>query len=294
MPAPGAEGDGFVEAAGLRWFVRRAGQGAQRVLLVHGTGASTHSFDALSALLAGPGSPFALTAIDLPGHGRSSPAKAAQLSLPGMAGAIAALLQASGLRPDIAVGHSAGAALLARLALDAAIKPRALVAINGAFLPFGGLAAPLFSPLARLLHAQPWVPRLFARRAADAAVVRRLVEGTGSVLDAAGLAAYQRLMQSPGHTQAALGMMAHWDLRALERDLPLLKTPLHLLVGGRDRAVPPSQGERVAGLCPHATLTRLPGLGHLAHEEDPAAVAQCLRQIISAMDGGGPAAGARV
>jgi magnesium chelatase accessory protein len=43
----------------------------------------------------------------------------------------------------------------------------------------------------------------------------------------------------------------------------------HLLAVGRDRTVPASNSQRVAGMLPAATLTLLPGLGHLAHEEQP-------------------------
>jgi magnesium chelatase accessory protein len=46
------------------------------------------------------------------------------------------------------------------------------------------------------------------------------------------------------------------------------------MVGGSDRAVPPTQARRVRALVPHATIVRLRNLGHLAHEEDPQAVAR--------------------
>lgn len=285
MPAAAAEAgagiprSGFVDAAGLRWFVQQTGHGDETLLLLHGTGASVHSFAALMPLLAGR---FRLMAVDLPGHGQTSRPAAAQWTLPGMGRAIGTLLDTLSVQPTVAVGHSAGAALLVRMAVDGCIAPREIVAINGAFLPYGGALAPLLSPLARLLYAQTWVPRLFARRAADLAVVRRLIEGTGSRLDDAGIAAYQALMQRPGQAEAALGMMAHWDLRTLAQDLPRLAAPLHLLVGARDRAVPPAQAPRVAARCRHARITVLSSVGHLAHEEAPAAVASCLLGLVSA------------
>jgi magnesium chelatase accessory protein len=286
--AASAAGRSFVDADGLRWCVQRAGQGARTLLMLHGTGASLHSFDALLPLLQDD---FLCLVPDLPGHGDSGRPRREQLTMSGMGRALAALLQVLKLQPDIVVGHSAGAALAVRMALDGLIAPRCIVAINGAFLPFGGPVAPLLSPLARLLYAQRWVPHLFARRAADAAVVRRLIEGTGSRLDAAGIQAYQRLMQRPGHAEAALGMMAHWDLPQLAHDLPRLQTPLHLLVGALDRAVPPAQAQRVVRLCPLADVTLLPGVGHLAHEEAPQAVARYLHALSST---GGRVTGPRV
>lgn len=263
----------FVDVVGQRWHVQQLPgptPDAPLLLLVHGTGASTHSFRALMPLMTAR---FAVLAVDLPGHGFSAPPAAHDWSLPGLAAQLVALLRHEVATPAIAVGHSAGAAILVQAVLHAGLQVPELVSINGAFLPFGGVAAPLVSPLARLLYALPGVPGLFSRRAADPTVVRRLLEGTGSRLDEAGQALYARLMRDPGHTRAALAMMAHWELQPLARSLPRLGVPLHLLAGTNDRAVPPGQARRVAALAPRTTLTLLSGLGHLAHEEAPAAVA---------------------
>jgi magnesium chelatase accessory protein len=49
-----------------------------------------------------------------------------------------------------------------------------------------------------------------------------------------------------------------------------------LVVGDRDKAVPPGDARKVAALIPQASVERLSGLGHLAHEEDPAQVARLI------------------
>jgi magnesium chelatase accessory protein len=268
----------FVDAAGLRWHVQHLGgsrAAGPRLLLVHGTGASTHSWRDLMPLAARSAQ---VLACDLPGHGFSAMPPDGDLSLPGLAARLAALLRTLDFAPDLALGHSAGAAVLAQMVLHERLALQRLVAVNGAFLPFGGVAAPLFTPLARVLHSLPAVPRLFARRAHDPAVVRRLVEGTGSTLDDAGLALYGRLIRDPDHSRAALGMMAHWDLRPLARELPRLGVPLLLLAGQNDRAVPPSQARRVAGRVPGSRWALLPRVGHLAHEEAPRAVLDAMAQ----------------
>ena len=272
---PHCERSHFVDAGGLRWHLQRwEGPGAEApgVLLLHGTGASTHSWRHLAPLLA---ERFSVLAVDLPGHAFTSCPPRSGMSLPGMAAAVSALLKVLGLQPEVCIGHSAGAAIAVQMALLGQ-APAQIVAINGAFLPFGGPAATLLSPLARLLHASPWVPELFARRANEPGVVRRLVEGTGSVLDEEGLALYARLIRNPAHARSALGMMAHWDLRDLQRQLPALPLQLDLLVGAGDRAVPPRQARRVKQRRPQTRLLVMPGLGHLAHEEAPAEVARRL------------------
>jgi len=259
----------FVLSGGRRWHVQQweaAEADAPQLLLLHGTGASTHSWRGLAPLL---GRAAGVLAVDLPGHGFSDAARGQGATLPGMAAGLAALLQQIGFRPSVLVGHSAGAAIAVRMALDRPEGLHAVVSLNGALLPLHGLAGQFFSPLARLLATNPLVPRLFSWRAADRALVRRLIAGTGSVIDEDGVALYGRLVADPAHVAGALAMMANWDLRTLAADLPRLRTPLHMLAGTRDRTVPASNAQRVASLLPTATLDMLPGLGHLAHEEQP-------------------------
>ncbi len=262
----------FIEADRLVWHVQVLGAGPV-MLLVHGTGASTHSYRALAPILA---QHFTVVMPDLPGHGFTQLPASHRLTLPGMARNLTALLQKQGWQPEVAVGHSAGAAILARMCLDGRIAPAALVGLNAAVLPLGGGAAPLFSPLAKLLVLNPLVPRVFSWSAGSRRVVEQLLAGTGSKLDEEGVSLYGRLMRRPSHTKGALGMMANWDLRPLARDLPKLATPLVVVCGEADRTIPPADQVRFAGMVPGATLIRLPGLGHLAHEEQPEQVAAIL------------------
>ncbi|CAN5905963.1 alpha/beta fold hydrolase [soil metagenome] len=303
---PHRDSSRFVDAGGLRWHVQQMGKGPV-ALLIHGTGAATHSWRGIAPLLARH---YTVVAPDLPGHGFTDTPRSTShgLSLPGMAAALRALVAALGVEVRLIVAHSAGAAIAARICLDVAgdapsdRSPRAgveststipaaddatphharawqadaLISLNGAFLPLAGLPGLLFPPVAKLMAATPIASRLFAWRASDRASVERLITGTGSSLDAEGVALYGQLVRNPVHAAGALGMMAQWDVRPLLRDLPQLKTPLHLIVGTHDRAVPPEQARRVQLLVPGATLTRLPGLGHLAHEERPEEVARCV------------------
>ena len=280
---PHAERSRLVAVDGQRWFVQQwptPSNDAPRLLLLHGTGASSHSWRGLAPLLAAHAG---VTAFDLPGHGFSDPAAGEGATLDGMARGVDALLRQIGVQPTLAIGHSAGAAIAVRWALDQPEGLRALIGLNAALLPLQGLAGQLFSPLARLLAANRLVPHLFAWRAAAPVRVRRLLAGTGSTLDDEGVALYGRLVADPAHVAGALSMMARWDLPALARSLPQLRSPLHLLVGERDGTVPPADAERVRALLPSTTVSRLPGLGHLAHEEQPGLV---LQRVLALIDDG--------
>ncbi len=55
-------------------------------------------------------------------------------------------LQSLALSPEVIVGHSAGAAIGARMCLDAAMRPDLLVSLNGALLPMPGVPVDVFAP----------------------------------------------------------------------------------------------------------------------------------------------------
>jgi len=270
---PHREVSRFVQAGGLRWHVQVMGQGPA-ALLIHGTGSSSHSWRALGPLLA---SRYTVVMPDLPGHAFTGSAASSRLSLPSMAAALRALLDVLGIDVHLCLGHSAGAAVAMRMVLDSSIDPRVLLAINGAFFPLNGLAGVTFPLVARMMATTRVAPSLFAWRSSERAAVARLIAGTGSTLDDEGTTLYATLMRDAGHVAGALGMMAQWDLRPLTRDLARLATPLALLVGSNDRAVPPEDARRVIAMLPRdtpSTLTVLDGSGHLAHEEQPQAVAR--------------------
>jgi magnesium chelatase accessory protein len=266
----------FVEAGGLTWHVQVMGAGPV-VLLIHGTGSSSHSWRGLVPLL---DRHFTLVAPDLPGHAfTSAPPEPIGYALPNVALALSALLKTLDLTPDVAVGHSAGAAIAARMCLDGLIEPRVLVSLNGALLPFPALTNDIVGPAARALAASPIAARTFAFLAGARPSVERMIRSGGSTIDAEGAGLYARLAGNPGHVAGALGLMAHWDLRPLKCDLPSLRTRLVLVTGSQDGMVPPSESRRVRTLVRGAELVTLHGLGHLAHEERPADVAALLQRV---------------
>ncbi|MEN9855903.1 MAG: hypothetical protein RL186_341 [Pseudomonadota bacterium] len=260
----------FVQAAGLRWHVQHMGQGPVLVLL-HGTGAATHSWHKIMPLLAAHHTVFAM---DLPGHGftQTPPGLLGyrDLSLSGMAGLVQGLLkQELATAPTAFIGHSAGAALGAEMILSGTIKAQQLISINGAFAGFEGLAAHVFPTLAKLIALNPVTILALAASAKDQARVEKLLAGTGSKLDAFSLDLYGRLFRAPGHVGAVMAMMANWQLDKLAPRLPLLTAKTSLIAGLGDLTVSPSVSHDAAHTIPHARLIEVAGLGHLAHEEAP-------------------------
>ncbi len=272
---PNREASRFARVGATAWHYQRMGPrigGGPVALLLHGAGASTHSWRDLMPELAGA---LDVVAPDLPGHGFTRAPGAH--SLPAMAARLAELVRALEIRPALVVAHSAGAAIGLRMALDGVIAPAAIVGINAALKPFGGLAGAIFPPLAKVLALNPLTPWAFAHlsRWGD---TRRLIESTGSRIDARGIELYARLLARPDHVAGALSMMASWDLPPLLADLPRLTVPLHLVVSPDDGSVSPAEARQLAARYGFIRLHEMAG-GHIVHEARPAEVAGLILRI---------------
>jgi magnesium chelatase accessory protein len=267
---PGREASRRIACRPHLWHVQVSGEGPD-VLMLHGAGAAGHSWRALVPRLPG----FRLIVPDLPGHGFTAAGTQTRSSLDAMAADLAALIAAEGWAPRAVIGHSAGGALALRLA-EVLPAPPAVIGINAALSPFGGVAGVMFPMMARLLAMNPFVAPAFARLWRTPAQVDRLIRATGSALDPQGLACYLHLLRDPAHVDGTLAMMAQWRLQGLLARLPTLAVPVLLVTAAGDRTVAPEVSAEAAARLPDAQLVALPAGGHLVHETDPAPVADAV------------------
>lgn len=267
----------FVEAGGCRWHFQRAGRGP-RVLLLHGTGASTHSWAGLFPRLAAR---CDVLAPDLPGHAFTTSLTGTNSSLPGMAASLERLLGETGFQPDVLIGHSAGAAIAVRLAAISKSPPVCLVALNGALRPLGGFAGLAGPAIAKAITISPLMILAISRGGNDRARVARLIRSTGSEPSEPYLSLYTRLFSTPSHVRGTLRMMANWDVSGILSDLERSCCPLVQITGANDQAVTPALAAELAHQKQSVSHILLPRLGHLAHEEDPEALSEA---ILAAID----------
>lgn len=257
------------------WHVQETGTGPT-LLLLHGAGATTHSWrDVIPALAAH----HHVVALDLPGHGFTRPGSRARFGLTKTAEDIATLCTAQGWQPEGIIGHSAGGAvaldLATRLTTSQGASPR-LVGINAALDRFEGVAGWLFPALAKMLAFNPLTSYAFARGGARPDRARNVIGSTGSTLSEESLAYYARLLSDRDHIDGTLQMMANWNTDALWKKMDGIDAPTLLITGDNDKAVPPDVSKRAAAALPRAETHRLAGLGHLAHEEEPEKAAKLI------------------
>lgn len=271
---PHRERSEFIQQGRATWHIQRFGkQGRLRILLLHGTGGSVHSWRGLAPLLA---QNFEILAPDLPRHAFTSGHSPEETSLPGMAKCVADLLRKTEFEPDMIAGHSAGAALALQLALDHGFTGP-MVGLNSALRPFPGPAAEIFPAVAKLLFVNPFVPRIFSKMASFGGEAERFIyRATHSRLEPEGLACYSALIKNARHTKGALSMMANWDLPTLRTRMAELKNPILMVHSNDDAAIPLDWAREAHKWLPTSRLEVLEGYGHLAHEEAPDIAAQMI------------------
>ena len=270
---PNRSNSEFIKSENYNWHIQKFGSTGKKLLLIHGTGASSHSWYPLIENL---NLDFETLCLDLPGHGFTRAFAKQNKQLVTIVDQISFLLRKLDFYPNIIIGHSAGAAVAYELAKKIETEP-STVAINAAFGQFSGLAGLAFPYFAKLAASTTIPARFLNLLASKEEIVRKLLASTGSAIPEQQIKCYQYLFSNPDHVDGTLQLMADWDLGNFLDRLPEETSPIHFLVGDKDKTVPPHISKSWDQLMPNSSLTKYKGLGHLLHEEDPSAVSSILR-----------------
>ena len=280
LPAdwPNVASSRFVTAAGLRWHVQRAGRGPT-VVLIHGTAGATFTWrDVLPRLT----TIADVIALDLPGHGFTTGATITQLSLAGMATAVAELLRALDARVDIGVGHSAGAAVLLQLASSHEVTPQSIIGVNSALVSINALGQ-ILQPAARTIFDLEPVRAALAAALRGGTIARTLLRSTGTPLDPVQEARYVSMLTDERRVGAVLQMMARWDLPTLQRSLPLITLPVSLVHSRNEPWVPFDELMAATRTLPMRSVIDMTPAGHLIPDEKPGELADIILAALAAL-----------
>ena len=262
-----------VRGARVHYFVGGSGPS---VVLVHGLGGAASNWVELAPALARS---YRVLALDLPGHGGSSPLPAAP-SLTPFADVVRAVAEREALLPAAVVGHSLGGLVGLRLALRHPDAVRALLLAAAAGISSGTRAREV--AVTTLVLARP--ARLvapFRRLVARLELLRYPVFGFFEVSDPAAL--------SPAAVEGFLaGPALHADVlsagRALVADDPRVDLggvgcPCLVLAGARDRMVPVADAIEYARRL-RAPLRIVPDCGHLVIGERPDVCVEAIEELL--------------
>jgi pimeloyl-ACP methyl ester carboxylesterase len=253
----------------VRLAVREAGRG-KPILLIHGLGASSYTWRAITPQLAKTNRVIAL---DLKGFGESEKPLDDAYSIADQARLVEDYIARNNLRDVTLVGHSFGGAVAMAVALDDGQGGRRrriekLVLIDSLAYKqpvpffFRVLQTPIIGELGMNL-----IP-------ADVQIARALAIAyyhDDRVKDET-IATYAGPLQSEGGKHALLRTvesLSNENAEAFASRYPTLKTPALLIWCAHDRIVPMRFGKRLSEDLPNAKIDVIEECGHIPQEEQP-------------------------
>ncbi len=248
----------FLDLNGARVHYRDQGQGPALVLL-HGTGASLHTWDAWTAVL----SPhFRVLRMDLPGFGLTGPTPTADYSVQAYVGFLESFRQALGLERFALAGNSLGGHIGWAFALAHPDEVTELILVDPAGFPIAHPAVvfrlariPLLSRLLTALDPGPMVRRSLRDAYGDPRRVRPELRQR-----------YRDLALRAGNRGAFVDRAQQTEPDRTA-ELPRIKARTLVMWGDQDRLIPPTDADRFVRAIPGAQLVLYPGVGHVPMEE---------------------------
>jgi pimeloyl-ACP methyl ester carboxylesterase len=245
------------------------GPDVETFLLIHGYGASTHSWRYWAPGLAARGH---VVAVDLKGCGRAPKPADGLYGPEHQAELVLRLIQDRDLRRITLVGHSLGGGVTLLTALELiARRPRRLermVIVAGAAYD---QRMPPFVRLADYPRISALAFRTVGARRVIRSVLEQIVHDPGRI-DESQVRGYATPLGSPQAVRCLIASAQQIRPAELDRIIaryPTLDVPTLLMWGRGDRVVPLSVGERLEKDLPRARLVVLDRCGHLPAEELP-------------------------
>jgi len=262
----------FVEVAGMSVHVRAVGEGKPLVLL-HGTGASLHTWEGWTEILQDS---FRVISLDLPAFGLTGPHPNADYSISAYVSFLEAFAQKMKLDSFYLAGNSLGGLIAWNYAYTHPTQVQKLILLDASGFPRNG---PM--PLAIRLARYPVVSDLL-RYITPKSLFRkslREVYGDPDQLTEKTINRYYQLFLRPGNRQAYIkrARESYKVPTSLLRELPM---PVLIQWGAQDAWISPDNAEKFDALIPHSEVVIYPDLGHVPMEEAPATTARDVRAFL--------------
>lgn len=264
----------------LRYTVRGQGRPA---LFLHGHASASTMWERL--VTGWLQNTYRCFMVDLPGHGGSDKPGVEWYSLQNFTETLNHFCLELDLAGLLLVGHSLGGLLSLSLSLEHPHLVDQLIlvapAVNGRFLAYLDWLIPLED-----LTRRPVIERLMRiyQNSRGLAIAGALNTYGHPRMIFSGSFKHAREAMARCTVQSLFGSYKTIRRADLSQRLAGLQPPTLVIVGARDRVVPPGQGRLVADRAPRAILAKIPGSGHLPLDEHPDMFDTAVRSFLNLQD----------
>jgi pimeloyl-ACP methyl ester carboxylesterase len=269
----------FIDLMGLRVHLRDEGPqtDALPIVLLHGTGASLHTWDGWTAILR---QDRRVIRFDLPGFGLTGPRTDSDYSIERYAEFVVAILDRLGVQKAVIAGNSLGGRIAWGTAVLYPDRVEKLVLLDASGYDFKPESVPIGLMLARIPVLRDMIrnvlPRSFVRSSIEN-VYGDPARVTPELVDL-----YYDITTRAGNRQALAERLEQLEPGAMAHRLPEIRQPTLILWGRKDRLIPVENAQRFHADIKRSTLIIWDELGHVPQEEDPARTVQALQSFLDA------------
>jgi len=255
---------------------------APAIILLHGSNADLHTWQAWVEALKGG---YRVIRFDQVGHGLTGPDPQHDYSRDNYVEDIREVADKLGLDRFILGGNSMGGKHALAFAVRYPERLTGLVLVDGSGGPMlkldnkedegsrasGNIGFTIARTPGINLLVEQITPRSLIKQSLEQSVSVR------SVVTEAAVDRYWELLRYPGNRRATLKRFGYPYDPLSEAEIAGVKTPTLILWGEEDRLIPVEAGRWLARTLPNNRLVTYPGIGHLPHEEAPAATLGALQ-----------------
>lgn len=259
---------------GLTVHLRDEGpRDAPAIVLLHGSNADLHAWDAWTADLA---KDHRVVRFDQIGHGLTGPNPDGDYSQTAFVNGVQAVVDRLRLQRFVLAGNSMGGGVAIAYALAHPQRLDGLVLIDSVGAPLTGqTTGNIGFKLARIPAARALMeeitPRFLVAKSFRQSVANQAI-ATEPTVDR-----YWELLRYPGNRAATVRRFSQKRHPFSRPELADLKAPVLVLWGERDSIIPVAAGRWLADAIPGAQLIVYPGIGHIPMEEAASRSASDLR-----------------
>jgi pimeloyl-ACP methyl ester carboxylesterase len=268
----------FVKIAGMQVHLRDEGprDDAVPIVLLHGTGASLHTWDGWAGALK---ERRRVIRYDMPAFGLTGPAPDGRYTIERYVEVLMKVLDELEVKRCVLAGNSLGGYVAWAAAVLEPERIERLVLVDAGGYPYQSTSVPLGFRIARTPGLRVLMRDVLPRSVVESSV--RNVYGDPSKVTREVVDRYFDLTTREGNRQALGERFSQTQPGALAERVPELKLPTLILWGGRDRLIPIELGHRFHDEIAGSKLGVFEDLGHVPQEEDPAATVAVLQTFLN-------------
>ncbi len=268
----------FIQIQGMPVHVRVEGNSADAIplLLLHGTGASLHTWDGWVSEMK---SSKRIIRLDLPAFGLTGPSPDGKYSMDKFRSVLLEVLDSLGVGQVDIAGNSLGGYIAWYIALQNPERVRKLILIDAVGYPLAQSA----KPIAFRLAGVPFLNKIFTYITPRFIVrnsIRDLYADKGKVSENL-VDRYFELSLRPGNRQAFVDRSTSFSIDSSYTRIHSILQPTLILWGKEDHFVPESMALLFHNDLANDTLIVLPDNGHMPMEESPQITAAIALEFLS-------------